>query len=105
MVQSKKHFLCLVKKQTLEQGVTAFYFAKPQSFSFLSGQYLQLVLPHQADALGTTRFFSIASAPHEPELMLVIKKGNSSFKHLLWDLELGTQVEAFGPIGKFVLED
>lgn len=102
---ASKVSLVLLKKEPLHSNITAFYFAKPQSFLYTAGQYIQLSLPHEADDRGTTRFFSVASAPSEKLLMLVIKKGKSSFKSMMWTLEPGSTIEAFGPLGKFTFED
>lgn len=105
MHRSAKISLVLLKKESLHTDITVFYFVKPHSFFYTAGQYMQLSLPHDADNRGTTRFFSLASAPGEETLMVVIKKGKSSFKHTLWSLKPGTKIEAFGPLGKFTLED
>jgi glycine betaine catabolism B len=101
----KKFALTLDKKQPLREDTTAFYFAKPHAFSFIAGQYLQLILPHDADERGTARFFSITSSPEEEFIMITIKKGKSSFKKRLFAMEPKATIDAFGPMGKFTLED
>lgn len=102
---AQKVEITLHKKVKVVGETYAFYFLFPEAFDFIAGQYLQLTLPHGADARGTTRYFSIASSPEEEFLMLTIKKGKSSFKKELFSLEPGTLIQAFGPIGNFTLAD
>ena len=92
------------KTKTSFQTV-AFYFSPNEKLHFIAGQYLQLIIPHDSDERGSSRFFSIASAPEEKHIMITIKEGESSFKKRLFALEKGDEIEAFGPMGQFILED
>lgn len=91
-----------IRKQNIGP-FTAFYFTKPEGFDFLAGQYLQLSIPHLADEKGSSRYFTIASAPDEDELMVVTRMSESSFKKRLFALHEGMTVSCFGPIGLFVI--
>ncbi len=101
----KKYRLTLMKKQYLKPNICAFYFSANQSLMHSAGQYLQLLLPHTSDERGTARYFSIASSPSEQFIMLSIKEGKSSFKRELFSLHEGSEIEAFGPMGQFILEE
>jgi ferredoxin-NADP reductase len=103
---AKPFVLTLAKKERLTSEITAFYFSKPDGFNFLSGQYLRLTLPHEgSDDRGTNRFFTISSAPEEDQICITTRKGESSFKHALFQLESGAKVSCYGPIGRFTLEE
>lgn len=78
--------------------------------SFLPGQYLELEVPHRhADARGTRREFSIASAPADlPMLKVAFKdsagtKALSSYKQALAEVEPGAQLAITGIWGDFIL--
>jgi glycine betaine catabolism B len=59
------------------------------------------------DDRGVARYFTIASAPAEPFVMLTTRFSTqgSSFKQALSRLEEGAVVEASGPAGQFVYAD
>lgn len=77
--------------------------------TFAPGQYLELDVPHRrADARGTRREFSIASAPEDlPELRIAYREpatGHpSSFKRALAAMPSGAEISATGVWGDFVL--
>jgi ferredoxin-NADP reductase len=72
-----------------------------------TGQYLHYILNHpNPDDRGVERYFSIASAPYEKQVMLTThfaSKG-SSFKRALKKLKLGDAIEAREKGGDFVLD-
>lgn len=104
-MKAKSITLRLVKIVQVLVDAYSFTFDPIGDFDFIAGQYVQITLSHDADERGTTRFFSIASAPSEKHIMLTIKEGKSSFKKVLFSLKPGDTIDAFGPIGKFTLED
>jgi ferredoxin-NADP reductase len=65
----------LIRRGTVAEGTMAFYFKRPAGFSHQAGQSLLLTLinPSETDSHGASRTFTIASAPHEPELMVVTR--------------------------------
>jgi len=102
-----------IRKEQIAAGVYSFYFDKPAGFHFTAGQYIQIRLPStNADDRGTTRYFTIASAPAETQMMITTRlsgrdklSSQSSFKQALFALQPGEAVTAFGPLGTFSVED
>lgn len=86
-------------------GTIAFHFDKPAGFEFVGGQSIDLTLvePTQTDAEGNTRAFSLASAPHEPELMVATRMRDTAFKRVLRTLAPGSEVNIEGPFGSMTL--
>ncbi len=86
-------------------GTTAFYFGKPEGFEFNAGQFANLTLltSTDADLLGNTRALSIASAPHERNLMVATRLRATAFKRTLNSLPLGTELRLQGPYGSLTL--
>jgi ferredoxin-NADP reductase len=85
--------------------VTTFRFVPEPPVSYLAGQYLRYTLPHpEPDSRGISRYFTIASAPSEPFIMLTTRLSSpgSTFKQALAALEPGAAVAATGPLGRFV---
>ncbi len=95
----------------------AFYFDKPplaglveggsEGFEFKAGQFVEMTLlnPLETDAGGNTRAFTIASAPHEPDLMIATRMRDTAFKRVLKTLTIGTEAQIEGPFGSFHLTD
>lgn len=97
--------LPFIKKERLAKDTYSFYFDRTkETFNFLPGQYMRMILPHaNPDDRGTSRYFTISSSPHEKEhLMITTKIPQSTFKKALANLEPGTKVQFFGPIGYFI---
>ena len=84
-----------------------FTLAKPAGFDFHAGQYVELVLSsfHTRDWEGNARTFSLASAPYEKDLQVVMRMNRSAYKRFLADCPLGTRVELRGPVGEFELDE
>lgn len=95
----------LVRHEEVAEGTMAFHFEKPKGFDFRAGQYADLTLidPPETDAAGTTRSFTVASAPHEDEVMVATRVRDSAFKRVLEKLEPGAEVFLEGPMGSFML--
>lgn len=91
-----------------EGDVKEFVFQPPESFTWVAGQYMHYVLPHDADDRGTERWFTISSAPSENEIRITTRinhEHSSSFKEKLQTLQPGDEIEADGPEGDFVIQD
>lgn len=100
--------LTLAARHREAEGVESFQFQPDRSFTFKAGQYLRYMLKHdEPDERGSSRFFTISSAPSEGFVMLTTRFSapGSSFKQALRRLEEGVAVEAAGPYGSFVLTD
>lgn len=95
----------LLKKETVAKETMAFHFEKPYDFAYRAGQYgyFSLINPQETDSEGSKRNFSLASAPHEGELMVVTRMRNTAFKRTLRDLPEGSEIELEGPFGSFAL--
>lgn len=103
-----KLYLPLLAQRHLNSSIHEFSFAKPDTFSFLPGQYLEWTLPSQgADSRGNRRYFTIASSPTESDLILTIKipEKPSTFKQHLLSLEPGEHIVAHQLSGDFVLPE
>jgi ferredoxin-NADP reductase len=97
----------LRRREPVAEGTFAFYFEKPAGFTHEAGQNAMFTLldPAEEDASGPTRPFTLASAPHEPELMIATRMRDSAFKRYLAKAPLGTKVEMDGPAGVMVLHE
>jgi ferredoxin-NADP reductase len=101
------HEVRLLRRETLAEGTMAFHFSRPAGFEFRAGQALLLALiaPPETDAEGDSRTFTIASAPHEPELMIATRMRDTAFKRVLKSLPLDSALTIDGPDGTMVLEE
>ena len=97
----------LLRSEIVAEGTMAFHFSRPPGFNFKAGQSLamSLVNPPETDGEGETRTFTIASAPHEAELMVATRMRDSAFKRVLKSAPAGTTVRIDGPNGEMVLHD
>src|ERR1700723_2006292 len=95
----------LQAQKTVCAGTSAFYFAKPEGFEFEAGQFVNFTLlsPGDTDLEGSTRALSIASAPHERNLMVAMRLRSTVFKRALNSLPLGTELLLQGPYGWMTL--
>ena len=91
----------LKERREIATGTMAVHFEKPAGFSFKPGQFVELSLlpPREAD----THPFSIASAPHEEDIMIATRMRDSAMKRTFRTMPLGTEVLIDGPYGDFVL--
>jgi ferredoxin-NADP reductase len=95
----------LQANKTLCAGTSAFYFAKPAGFEFEAGQFVNFTLlgPGHTDQDTNTRTLSIASAPHERNLMVAMRLRTTAFKRTLNSLPLNTELLLQGPYGSLTL--
>ena len=99
--------ITLLRREPVAEGTMAFYFEKPAGFSHEAGQNAMFTLidPREQDAAGPTRTFTIASAPHERELMIATRMRDSAFKRFLAAAPPGAKLEMEGPLGLMVLHE
>jgi len=87
--------------------IFSFIFVPERPLRWKAGQYLHYILNHpKPDDRGMERYFSIASAPYEKQVMLTTRfapKG-SSFKKALKKLKPGDVIEVCDKGGDFVLD-
>ena len=93
--------LALRRREPVAERTLAFYFDKPAGFSHQAGQNALFSLPSGTES----RTFTIASAPHEHELMIATRMRDSPFKRSLAELPLGSKLKLEGPAGLMVLHD
>ncbi len=88
--------------------IKTFVFDNNGTIGWIAGQYMRYQLPHSnPDDRGISRFFTISSAPFEKDIHLTtrITPPSSTFKQSLNNLKIGQTIEAFGPNGKFIVQD
>ncbi len=97
----------LIGREEVAQGTMAFRLERPDGFAFEAGQnvLLTLVDPPQLDAQGPSRTFTLASAPHERDLLIATRMRDTAFKRVLKSAPLGTPLEIDGPSGIMVLHE
>src|SRR5689334_15199288 len=97
----------LIRQEEVAAGTSAFYFEKPDGFQFKAGQFLRFTLidAPETDDEGNGRNFSIASAPHEPELMIATRTRDTAFKRVLRSTVPGAEIEIKGPYGRMTLHE
>lgn len=95
----------LRRRDEVAERTMAFHFDQPPDFRFKGGQSVDLTLvdPPENDSEGNTRTFSIASAPHEHELIVATRMRDTAFKRVLASLPIGSPVQVDGPMGSFTL--
>lgn len=99
--------ILLQSRYEVAEGTLAFRFDRPAGFTFKAGQFIEMTLvdPPETDALGNTRAFSIAGAPHEDALMFATRVRDSAFKRVLAAMKPGALVRIDGPFGDLVLHN
>lgn len=97
----------LTRREEVAEGTAAFYFEKPEGFQFKAGQFLRFTLidPPETDAEGDGRSFSIASAPHEEDLMIATRMRDTAFKRVIKSMPPGSELEIKGAYGRMTLHD
>ncbi|MHB8660765.1 MAG: FAD-dependent oxidoreductase [Minisyncoccota bacterium] len=101
--------LNLIRRKTEAPGVESFVFSPAESLSWKAGQFLHYVLHHEpTDDRGSDRWFTVASAPFEKEIMIttrIASEKGSSFKTALAALQLGESIEISDIDGDFIVDD
>lgn len=95
----------VVRRADVTADLAVFRLRTPEPLRFVSGQYVTLALPG-ATGRPVKRAYSIVSAPHEPELELVIELvEHGELTPLLWPLREGDAIWARKKIvGHFLLD-
>jgi ferredoxin-NADP reductase len=99
-------YLCrVIKREEIAAGTLAVHLERPPEFQFKPGQSADLTLldPAETDEAGSTRTFSMASAPAEAELVFATRQRPSAFKRALGGLPAGAPLRLTGPAGSFTL--
>lgn len=104
---SRKLGIKLVSKEELEgTDIMTFKFARSE-LDFSAGQFAYFKLDGViGDPKGPIRHFSLASSPTEREYLLISTRiRDTPYKKKLASLQIGTEIEAWGPQGEFVLHE
>lgn len=101
--------LNLIRRKIEAPGVESFVFNPEEPLVWKAGQFLHYVLHHEpTDDRGSDRWFTIASAPFEKEIMIttrIAKEKGSSFKNALSALEINESIEISDIDGDFTIEN
>lgn len=101
--------LTLIRRKTEAPNVESFVFNPAEPFAWKAGQFLHYVLHHEpTDDRGSDRWFTVASAPFEKEVMIttrLTKEKGSSFKTTLDSLKVGESIEISDIDGDFIVDD
>lgn len=97
----------LIRREYVAEGTMAFYFSKPPAYAHHAGQssQVELIDPPQTDKAGDTRTFTIASAPHDTDLMIAARMRDTAFKRVLKEAPVGTTVRISEPSGELILHE
>ena len=97
----------LKRREEVAEGTSAFFFEKPEGFQFIAGQFLRwtLIDPPESDEEGDSRSLSIASAPHEDDLMIATRMRDTAFKRVLKSMTPGSEITIKGPYGRMTLHE
>ena len=92
-------------RDALCNGTTGLYFERPDGFEFKPGQFANFTLDSAiaTDAGGSTRSLSIASAPHEKDLVVAMRMRDTGFKRAAGALPIGSPFLLEGPYGNLIL--
>jgi len=97
----------LKRREEVAEGTMSFFFDKPAGFQFKAGQFMRfsLIDPPETDAEGDQRTFSIASAPHEEDLMIATRMRDTAFKRVIKSMPIGSEIQVRGPYGRMTLHE
>lgn len=90
----------LICRELVAEDTVACTLRRPSGFQFAAGQYVELTLPSPAftDALGPMRAMSIASAPSDDDLVLLMRIRDTAFKRSIMTLSPGATLILEGPV-------
>ncbi|MDD1749314.1 MAG: FAD-dependent oxidoreductase, partial [Methanothrix sp.] len=98
--------LHLKSKRQIAPNAYEFLFAPSRQMAFAPGQYMEWTLGHEdPDSRGNRRYFTLASAPTEPDLRVGVRFSNpsSSFKQAMLAMDRRSEIVASQVAGDFVL--
>lgn len=104
----QKLVVSLTAAREVAKDTVEFSFTKPAGLRFKAGQYLEWMLPHAgADDRGIRRYFTIVSAPHDPEIAFTVRFAErvSSYKTALRAMKPGGVIVASQLAGDFTLPE
>src|ERR1035437_7509657 len=101
--------LNLIRRKMEAPGVESFVFDPTEPLTWKAGQFFHFVLHHEpTDNRGSDRWFTVASAPFEKEVMITTRltsEKGSTFKAALGALKVGESIEISDIDGDFIVDD
>lgn len=98
------HTVKVLSNQEVASRVHLITLSKPQGFTFVPGQFI--VLQDTVEDKPTRRSYSIASAPHEGHIAVLVRsQEHGVFSPHLCSLQPDDTITLLGPFGQFVLDD
>ncbi|CAM3169247.1 FAD-dependent oxidoreductase [Asticcacaulis taihuensis] len=103
--------VALKSKAPVATDTWEFRFERPAGFVYKAGRHVRMTMlnPAYRDRGGETRFFSFASAPHDEDLVFVMRMRDTAFKRSLMALNTGEVVRiemlVNAPHGAFALDE
>ncbi|MFZ2719457.1 MAG: FAD-dependent oxidoreductase [Minisyncoccia bacterium] len=96
----------LIDRSVVAENTCALKFEKPDGFSFLAGQYVLISQPQSAPYTddGNSRYLSVASAPRDADISVVIRMRDTAFKQFLATSPIGTHFSIGEARGKLVID-
>ena len=103
----KKRKLVFLKKRKEPGDISSYYFNTNEEFHWRAGQHGIFSLPNIKVEGKSWRFFSLASAPHEEDIMIStrLREPLSGFKSKLDELQPGDPLTMRGPFGHFYISE
>jgi len=102
-----KQNIKLIESVQVAESTIAFYWEKPEGFSFVAGQFgdYTLINPPETDAEGNTRGFSFIVSPDENRLGFASRMRDTAFKRVLKTLKSGDEIIMDAPYGDLKLHN
>lgn len=99
------HAAQLKSKGRVAEGTMAFFFSRPEGFTFKPGQAIDLILPDPDNpaAEGERHAFSLVGAPYQHDLCITTRMRDTAYKRRLDALAVGASVQVDGPFGSMTL--
>jgi len=97
----------LLDRKMISSDILVVSLDRPEQYKFRAGQFCFLNLHNIGiqDERGLRRHLSIASPPHEKELLFATKISGSAFKQTLLKMPLGNIITIEPPLGTFTLPE
>lgn len=99
--------VALKNKKEIAEGTTAFFFEKPERFTFRAGQHVEMKLIHppETDGEGNSRMFSLVNSPSEDMIIIATRMRDTAFKRVLGHIPIGGKVTIENPHGSYMLHN
>ncbi|OGH67384.1 MAG: hypothetical protein A2983_00530 [Candidatus Magasanikbacteria bacterium RIFCSPLOWO2_01_FULL_40_15] len=94
----------LIAKKVIAENTLQIVLARPAGFSYIAGQFIQIQIPQTNGKI--LRSYSLSSSPDQADLELCVKLLPNGVGSVFFQrLNVGDQIEFFGPNGRFVIND